>query len=163
MSNRSTKPQKLCRKNIEFNSRQTLARLRWLSRFTKCTFDWMRSENRNWVNKFKPKEFAYFSFDSWLSEICRTWFLSLSQLNSFSLLISNIIFYEYLSNYTTVKVSNLKPTPWSFHSLVFPNLSVFYKTPKYYHRLVLLIHCFCNSKLNTSIEVLKRKTHLLKC
>ena len=110
MSNRSTKPQKLCRKNIVFNSRQTLARLRWLSRSTKCTFDWMRSENCNWINKFRPKDFAYFSFDSWLSEICRTWFLSLSLLNSYSLLISNIITYVYLSNYTTVKVSNLKPT-----------------------------------------------------
>ena len=115
MSNRSTKLEKFCRKNIEFNSRQTLARLRWLSRSTKCTFDWMRSENCNWINKFRPKDFANFSFDSWLSEICKTWFLSLSLLNSYSLLI----FYEYLSNYTAIKVSNLKPTPchftaWSF-------------------------------------------------
>ena len=108
-------------------------------------------------------------FDSWLAEICRTWFPSLSQLNSYSLLILNIIFCEYLSNYTTVKVSNLKPTPLSFHSFVFPNLSLFYKTPKYYHRLVfffflighrlvLLIYCFCNSKLNTSMEVSKKRT-----
>ena len=146
VSNRSTKPEKFYRKSIEFNSHQTLAQLKWLYRSTICTFGWMRCENRNWINKFRPKDFAYFSFDSWLSEICKTWFLSLSLLNSYSLLI----FYEYLSNYTTVKVSNLKPTPLSFHSLLFPNLSLFYKTPKYYHRLILLIHCFCNSKLNTS-------------
>ena len=139
MSNMSTKPEKICRKNIEFNSRQTLARLRWLSRFTKCTFDWMRSENRNWINKFRPKEFAYFSFDSWLSEICWTWFLSLSLLNSYSLLISNIITYVFLSNYTIVKVPNLKPTPLSFHSLVFPDLSLFYRTPKYHYRLIVLL------------------------
>ena len=126
-------------KKHAFISRQTYTQLRWLSRSTKCTFDWMRSENRNWINKFRPKDFAYFSFDSWLGEICRTWFPSLSQLNSYSLLISNIITYVFLSNYTIVKVSNLKPTPLSFHSLVFPDLSLFYRTPKYHYRLIVLL------------------------
>ena len=139
MSNRSTKFEKFYKKNIAFNSCQTYTRLIWLSRSTKCTSDWMRSENCNWINKFRLKDFADFSFDSWLGEICRTWFPSLSQLNSYSLLISNIITYVYLSNYTTVKVSNLKPTPLSFHSLVFPDLSLFYRTPKYYYRLIVLL------------------------
>ena len=93
-----------------------------------------------WQKKKKKKRPIYITtdvhvFDSWLAEICRTWFPSLSQLNSYSLLILNIITYVYLSNYTNVKVSNLKPTPLSFHSLVFPNLSLFYNAPNYYYRL----------------------------
>ena len=102
-----------------------------------------------------------------IPKICRTWFPSLSQLNSYSLLISNIITYVYLSNYTTVKVSNLKPTPLSFHSLVFPDLSLFYRTPKYYYRLIVLLfslkfffkkktYSIAYSKSYTSIEVLKK-------
>ena len=33
-------------------------------------------------------------FDSWLGEICRTWFPSLSQLNSYSLLFFSFFFFE---------------------------------------------------------------------
>ena len=80
-------------------------------RSTKCTFDLARTiiESKlqterfylilDWLLVERPSRST--KCNSWLCKICRTRFPSLSQWDSYSLPISNITIYMYLSKYTT--------------------------------------------------------------